>query len=558
MLLMITYQHTWCVTLFLALVISGTILAMEFPIGFYSPDVSYHTAKILRASKGEFFIDPFVGIPTIYPSLFHFCFGLLKRFLGFDSFQIVRLIILFNFIGLFVAFFYCARAFFNSAEETSLCVLSLPLIFYAPTGHYVLLAQPSNFSVVFLVFGIGALYRYFMSPRLIYLILGGSLLSLAVNIWWINIFVVFPMLLLLTYYIIRRGPIPEMAHIFVFILALLLPCIYTAWQFYNIWDILPHYFTGTSLYFAGTSEKTKFLRSITEVIADFLNKGNLPFFESFYFWDFSKGTLANTSVPDIVKLFYSLLSIFHYFFLVLPFNLLLVAYVCSMLLRKDKLILRNAHLLRTLPIGGFFILLCSIGTVADKGKLWRVHFIIYIVFLLFACKTLSIVIGSENLRKLSIGICVASVFSLIYTVTFSPRLFTSSIPETDNEIVQFITSIPNHDNERVFILDNSLHRIAPFVAFQSFVESRNGLYYHADPIATLKIYGDFLLIKEKRKGWCDVLRERNIKWFIFRISELTESIVFGQYQNDGSILLRNRDWVVLKMNVCSLKNDGSS
>ena len=546
---MITYRHTWCITLLLTLAISGTILALEFPTGFYSPDVSYNTAKILRASEGEFFIDPFIGIPTIYPSLYHFCFGLLKRFLDFDSLQIVQLIMLFDFIGLFAAFFYCARAFFNNTEETSLCVLALPLIFYAPTGRYILYAQPSAFSYVFLVFGIGALYKYFMSPRLIYLALGGFLLSFAVNIWWINAFVVFPMLLLLIYYIIRRGPIPRLSHVFVFILALLLPCIYTAWQFYNIWDILPHYF-------AGTSEKIEFPRSITDLITNFLNKGNLPFFDSFYFWDFSKGTLASTSVPDRVKLLYSLLSIVHYFLLVLPFNLLLVAYVCWMLLRKDKLILHDARLLRTLPIGGFFILVCSIGAVADKGKLWRVHFIVYVMFLLFAYKTLLLSISSERLRKLFIAINIASVFSLIFSVTFSPRLFTSRIPENDNAIVQFISSIQNHSSERIFMLVYGMHRTAQFVTFQSFNESLDGSSHHADPIAASKIHNDFLTIKEKRKDWPNVLRERNIKWFIFRISEPEELAVFRQYQNDGSIILRNRDWIVLAMNIYSLKNDG--
>jgi hypothetical protein len=438
----LTCHYTWRITLLLALTVSGIILSLQFPIIIYSPDISFHTAKILRASHSDFFIDPFIGISSIYPSLFHFCFGILKRFLGLDSVQIIRLIMLVDFIGIFAAFFYCANAFFDNTEETSLCVLSLPLVFYAPTGRYLLMPQPSSFSFVFLIFGIGALYRYLMYPRIIYLILGGLFLSFAVNIWWINVFSVFPIFLLLFYYTIRQKSIPELSHAFIFIFSLLIPCFYTVWHFYNIWDILPHYF-------AETSKKINILHSISEVITSFFTKGNLQFIHHFYFWDLSKGPLASAFLPDRVKLLYSLVSIFHYFFLVLPFNLLLVSYVCWILSRKDKLVMHSNSLLRTLPIGGLFILICSIGTYADQGKLRRVHFIIYVMFLLFAYKTLPFVIRAEKLRKISTYVCIASLLAIGYTVVYSPRLFTSSIPDTDNEIIRFISSMPNHESERV-------------------------------------------------------------------------------------------------------------
>ena len=275
---MIACQYTWRITLLLALAISGIILAVQFPLIIYSPDISFHAAKILRASNGEFFIDPFTGVLTIYPPLFHFCFGLLKRFLDIDSIQMIKLIILVDFIGLFAAFYYLVYTFFNNAEEASLCALSLPLVFYAPTGRYLLMPQPSSFSFVFLIFGIGTLYRYLMNPRLIYLILGGLLLSFAVNIWWTNVFSVGPILLLLIYYTIKRGPIPEPSHTFLFIFALLLPCFYTAWQFYSIWDILPNYL-------ARTPKKINFLHIIIIWIIDFFTKGNLQFVHHFYFWD---------------------------------------------------------------------------------------------------------------------------------------------------------------------------------------------------------------------------------------------------------------------------------
>ena len=87
--------------LLLSLAISGIILAIQFPITIYSPDGSFHAAKILRASQGDFFTDPFTGISTIYPSLFHFFFGLMNRALELNSVQIIQLVILVDFFGLF-------------------------------------------------------------------------------------------------------------------------------------------------------------------------------------------------------------------------------------------------------------------------------------------------------------------------------------------------------------------------------------------------------------------------------------------------------------------------
>ena len=92
----------------------------------------------------------------------------------------------------------------------------------------------------------------------------------------------------------------------------------------------------------------------------------------------------------------------------------------------------------------------------DVGHLRRVHFIIYIMFLLFAFTTVPVVIPSAKLRRLSIYISIASLCSLIYTVVYSPRLFTSGLPESDNEIVRFVSSIPDRDNQRIFMLGEGL------------------------------------------------------------------------------------------------------
>ena len=95
-----TSQYTYRMMLLLSLVISGIILAIQFPITISSPDGSFHAAKILRASEGDFFTDPFTGVSTVYPSLFHFFYGLINRALGLNSVQIIQLIVLVDFFAL--------------------------------------------------------------------------------------------------------------------------------------------------------------------------------------------------------------------------------------------------------------------------------------------------------------------------------------------------------------------------------------------------------------------------------------------------------------------------
>lgn len=540
-------QHTWRITLLLSLVISGIILGIQFPWLFYSHDVSFHTAKILRSSTGHFFIDPFTGAPTIYPSLFHFCFGHVKRFLDLDSVQIVRLITLVDFIGLFAAFYYFARAFFNDAEQASFCVLSLSLVFYAPSGRYILLPEPGNFSFVFLLFGIGALYRYLMGRKLIYLILGGLSSSLAVNIWWSNVFSVVPILLLVSYYIVVRRPLPKLSHVCIFIIALLLPCLYTAWQIYSIWDIFPNYFTQNSKGGLQIEERVGHkpgnfgsMGTLIYWIITFLTMGNVQFRQRFYFWDFSDGALL-----------YSLASIFHYFFLVLPFNLLLIFYVFCTLLWKNQLNHTSANLLRTLPIGGLLVLFSSIATLSYAGVAHtrRVQFIIYPMLLVCAYASIRSAVSYERQKKLRMWVTAAAILSLAWTVAYSSLLPQKRMSEADEEIVRFLNSRPNHADERIFMLSVGLRRVAPFVLFKSFVETKEGLYYWQDPISASNMYSDFITIKQKKEDWLNVVRERKIRLFIFRIADATESVIFRQYQNDGSIVLRNSEWAVLKLNV---------
>jgi hypothetical protein len=527
----------------LALLVSGTILALQFPLTIYSPDGSYHAAKILRVSEGDYFTDPFTGVATIYPSLFHLFYGLINRAIRFNPIQIVQLIVLFDFCALFSAFYYLVTAFIKNSEEASLCVLSFSLVIYAPTSHSILLAQPSSFSFVFLLFSVGALYRYAMNLNVRYLMLGGVLGSLAVNIWWSNVFSFFAIVVVLTYHLLRNGKAPSLIHVAIFAFSSLIPCIYTAWHLYSIRDILPYYLSGPS-------REMPLSDRLTTCIVTFLTKGNLPFMHHMNFWDsseVSRGT-ARLLAGELQRL-HAMVSVVHYFVVVMPFNLLLVGYSAWLLLRKEWPIYPPFGLFRTLAIGGFAVFLCSsVMTFAeDVGKLSRVHFIIFIMFLLFAFTTAPALVNSDKLQKLSRFISIAAVFGLIYTVVYSPRLFTSKLPQADNAVIQFVGSIPAHEHQRIFMLSEGLHRVAPFVTLQSFVEHRRGIYYHQDPNTVSELYRDFTILKQKTDEWKNVARDRNIKWVILRTSEMAELEVFKRYENDGILRYKNRDWAVLEL-----------
>ena len=542
-----TSQYTYRVTLLLSLVASGIILAIQFPITLYSPDGSFNAAKILRASEGDFFSDPFTGVHTFYPSFFHVFFGTISRALGLNSIQLTQLIVFIDFFCLFAACYYFVTAFLKKAEEASLCVLALSLVIYAPTSHYILVAQPSSFSFVILLFGIGALYRYVMHQRAIYLLLGCGLGSLAVNIWWPNAVSIFAILVVLTYYLLSNGIALRLSHIALSFAALLVPCLYTAWHFYNISDILPYYFTGT-----GMSKHRTVSDVFTSWIVTFLTKGNLQFMHHTNFWGSSEASNGTASLLSHGKVrLHAVVSFVHFVFLVMPFNLLLVAYAGLILFRKDMPRIPRFNVIRTLAIGGFAVLLCSSVVLFYMGiaHLRRVHFVIHVMFLLFAFATVPAIIDSVKLRKLSICIGIAALCSLVYTVIYSPLPFKAHLPESDTEMVRFVRTIPNREHQRIFMLSEGLSRVAPFVTLQSFVERGQGRYHQQDPVTASELYKDFTIMKEKSSEWKNVAHRRNVNWAIFRLSVERELEVFKLYEMDGVLQFKNSDWAALELNL---------
>ncbi len=163
---------------------AATLLALQRPFAFYSPDVSFHAAKLLRASHGEIFRDPVTGTPSIYPPAFHVLFGSLNRLLRLDPPHLAVLIEVVDFVGLMVAAFFLARAVIGDSGEAAVCTLCLPLLFYSPTGRHVLLVSPSNFALVLQLAGFAVVCTALRSGRDSVLAAGALLSGVAVNVVW--------------------------------------------------------------------------------------------------------------------------------------------------------------------------------------------------------------------------------------------------------------------------------------------------------------------------------------------------------------------------------------
>lgn len=171
------------VVLALAVLAAAAFLATHTPFAFYSPDGSYHAAKLLRAKQGQPFLDPFAGTPSIYPAFFHWWYGALGRILGLEPFRHFSVAGVVNFFGLCVGFFFLGHAALGSLERAALAGLALPLLFYAPSGRHILVANPANLALPLLFAGAAFLVRSLRGGGRA-LLAGVFFVSLAANVVW--------------------------------------------------------------------------------------------------------------------------------------------------------------------------------------------------------------------------------------------------------------------------------------------------------------------------------------------------------------------------------------
>lgn len=545
-----TKNSFYSLTLVLVILCGSILLLIQPPFWFYSSDISFHSAKILRAQHNEFFIDPVSGYKSIYPSLFHIVFGRIAGVFYLNSFQVVKMIVWLNFVGLFISFFCFSKIIIKDIDDSVVASLSLSLIFYAPTGKYILLANPSNFSFIFLILGISSALLYIQQKRFLFAAIGSTLLGVSINLWWFNIIPVACVASLVCILLLKEQSLrKEIWKVLCSVIILCTILSYNLWHYLKIRDILINYdtifFHGKG-FFATESIVSKF----RILIMTFLTKGNLQFKDRLF-------PYASIFPVDDLESAHGLALSVHYYLIVLPFNVLLLIWSTRLFIRSYKV--KEFWLYRFLFAVAILIVISSISIlfVADLGQLRRVQFVTYILLLplFFQGIRLSVV---EPWKKILFHlIMVISILSLFFTVIHSRQIqIDSTLPLETKEVIEYINEIPEHENTRIFMLENDLELLIPFIRFRSFTLLSHPTGNWADPITGDRLHRDFQIIRNMDKNWYEVLRANQCRYLIFNTDQqsIEKQDLIEFYKVRGSIVFDNLKWLVIDIDAATSYN----
>jgi hypothetical protein len=504
----------------LALVVCAAVVAIfaQPPFAFYSPDVSYHAARVTRASEGEYFTDPFSGTKTIYPSLFHAVFGTIRR-LGLSSFDTMRLATAASIFGMLAGFFRLARVVLPRTADAVSVTLALPLLFIAPSGHGMLIANPVNFSLALLLLGFGCIWRHLYAERPWQWSLGLGLVSFGVNVSWYQalaaVGVMLPALLVLR----RQGRLRR--GLLLGLLPLALPCLWTAFQLVSTRDVLPRYWNHQDDLVRWTLRPDV----LWEWLVVYLTHWNLRF------------------LPRIRDTF----GAFHYFGLVVPFTLIIIGSSLALAWRHRK----RPHPLRSTPLGAaallVFVLSLVMAMLGDFARVSCVQFVSFAFVLLFLATALFEELPPPRVRWLGRVVAAGGVVALTYTVTQSRKI--PELRRTTQVVIDFIAALPDHRHTRIFVSDAYLRRLVPFVPFESFVNHRSGRYYSQDPVSSAEMLSAYEAIVDRDPSATDELARYGVRFLVFHPQghgREKEAELADAYGSLGRVVLHNREWVMIE------------
>ena len=497
-----------------ALLLAVAYLASHAPFAFYSPDGSYHAAKLLRAREGEPFVDPFSGTPSIYPSLFHWCYAALGELLRLSSLRLFGVAGALNFLALFAAFLALARTALGTLERAAFAALLLPLLFYAPSGRHILVANPANLGLPLLLAGATLLARSLGGGRAA-LLGGAALASLAANVVW---YLALPAAALLAVRLALDGSWRRPRLVAALLVAALLPCAFTAWHFYSISEGLPAYrgFGG------GAAFSVEILGRWLEALFD---KGNRRFL----------------ALPEHDPL------AFAYFYLgVLPF----AAFVSFVVARRAAELSRPhaTPALRLLAWSGALTLLLSLGlaTTGDFPRVVSVQFAGWAMLALVALEWLlqerGALASAARLAAVAVGLA-----GLLATVRHGGPPFEAEPPPRTRAVIEFLRALPDHARLRVYVSEAHLRELAPFVTFLSFVNHVEGRYHGQDPVSSAELLAAYRAIRERGVGWRAALAAQHVRYLAFRHSDPDDRELGLLYLAEGRAALQNPEWWVVEL-----------
>jgi len=511
-------SQTTIALLLLALSLALLTLWRSFPFAFYSPDGSFHAAKLLRASEGDPFRDPFSGTPSLYPAAFHWSYGTLNRVLRLDPLPLYRLAGVLNFSLLFAAFFACARSALGHTGKAAVATLLLPLLFYAPTGRHILVVNPANFALPILLFGAAALLASLGGSRRTGL-LGLAALSLAANaVWYLGL----PALAcVIGYALVVR---PEQRPVWWKALAaLVLPGLVTVAQFLAIRDVLGDYTGFVSGEWGRQGGGALDAGLVRDWLEALVTKGNTRF------------------LPALER---SLLQRVHY-----DAVLVFAAAVGAGVVGRAREIRREPAALRFLLLSAVLTLFFSLGLAItrDFPRVVSVQFVAWVLFA-FAALRAAWLWESRGGHALLALFAALGIVGLAATVRHTGRPFEAAPPAPTRAVVALIAALPDHAGQRIFVSEAHLRELAPFVTFESFVNHGDGRYYAQDPKSSARLLAAYRTIRDRSEGWREALHAEGVRYLIFHHRDGgAESEAGLFYLGQGSAVLQNPEWWVVEM-----------
>jgi hypothetical protein len=538
----------WCVC-GLALL----VLAAQPPFGLGDPDSSFHMAKILRAQEGAPFVDPFVGSLTLYPAAFHAIFGNLNRVLGWEPYYLQKFIELLQWAMLLLGFYFFARSIIKSSAVLACSLLALSLVFYAPTGRYILECEPANSSFGPMFFGLGLIVRYHLGGRRRLLFWGSLLLGLATVIWWYHLFT---LPFFAAFLVARTRPLkpwPVCRDIALSGLVFSLPLLFEVWHFYSIRSVLPAY--------AGLRASTDMSAVAWLWLKTLVTKGNDQFFHYLSPWEALRTHHENWKTCG----FYvarSLLLAAQYWLVMVPFNIVLFVFSIRHFrrLRADRAN-PQATLIKHLLYATILAAVFSVMVQGDLGKMRRCQFVISVVLLAVGMEGIRLAWPNIQRSRWFRMFFAVALGSMLLTVLYTPQLVTRQFAITmsgdTRALIRFIEAIPDHQDERIFLYPENVRVVAPYVSFSTLLAHDAGpTYYHAAPAISEKLLAAYHRIAAMDGAWRNAVERLGIRYMVFskkplgqispeRFQEQLAMLKF--YRPLGKVVLENDTWVVLAL-----------
>lgn len=496
-------------------------LLWQRPFAFYSPDVAYHMSRVLRAGLGEPFTDPFSGTPAVLPGLFHFLWGQLEHVLAIDAFTVARWASALNIAGTLAAFAFLAREVLGDRERAAAAALSLGLVLVAPTGRYMLVANPVNLSLAFLFVGFALLFRYLRTSAILDWALGLFLLSFAVNLSWYQGLAAAGVALVPLARLVRERRL-SVRVLAIGLAAIAIPTLWTIAHLWTVRAVLPIYRARSRELVTWTLDAS----IVREWAVTHLTHWNMKFLPQMWPDPFATAAFLG---------------------LVLPASVALLLWPVVVALRRSTPLPAGANDL--LAASGLVLLGSFVMSMTrDGGRVSPIQFVSWAFLLLFAWRTVPAIAGARTARVAGIAASIAGVVCLASVVRHADEPFEGMTSAT-RAVVDFIAAQPDHAHTRIFVSEAHLRRLTPFVAFFSFVNHRSGLYASQDPVSAAEMFAAYRSILAHDADATASRARYGVELLAFRHRDAPDqqALAAAYLADGGTEAFRNREWVVVRV-----------